>query len=112
MLGYLGISVRPLVLHDTVFDGGIVQLRTLMHSVKTLSSKCPSPKRDTPSSLHNCSNVSPVLRRSTSSLISVPSPGGLMLKNGTLKILFSALSIPSAEWSSSVLERKTASGGF
>ncbi|PAN28684.1 hypothetical protein PAHAL_5G172000 [Panicum hallii] len=41
MLGYLGISVRPLVLHDTVFDGGIVQLRTLMHSVKTLVIQVP-----------------------------------------------------------------------
>ncbi|RCV27197.1 hypothetical protein SETIT_5G305500v2 [Setaria italica] len=41
VLGYLGISVRPLVLHDTVFDGGIVQLRTLMHSVKTLAILVP-----------------------------------------------------------------------
>ncbi|KAL6614574.1 hypothetical protein ACP70R_036844 [Stipagrostis hirtigluma subsp. patula] len=41
VLGYLGISVRPLVLHDTVFDGGIVQLRTLMHNVKTLAIQVP-----------------------------------------------------------------------
>jgi len=41
LLGYLGISVRPLVLHDTVFNGGIVQLRTLMHSVKTLVIQVP-----------------------------------------------------------------------
>ncbi|XP_062206750.1 FBD-associated F-box protein At4g10400-like [Phragmites australis] len=41
VLGYLGITVRPLVLHDTVFDGGIVQLRTLMRSVKTLAIQLP-----------------------------------------------------------------------
>ncbi|CAL4961591.1 unnamed protein product [Urochloa decumbens] len=41
VLGYLGTSVRPLVLHDTVFDGGIMQLRTLMHSVKTLAIQVP-----------------------------------------------------------------------
>lgn len=41
VLGYLGISVRPLVLHDTVFDGGIVRLTTLMHSVKTLAIQVP-----------------------------------------------------------------------
>nr|CAB3478197.1 unnamed protein product [Digitaria exilis] len=41
VLGYLGISVRPLLLHDTVFDGGIVQLRTLMYSVKTLAIQVP-----------------------------------------------------------------------
>ncbi|BAD86935.1 unknown protein [Oryza sativa Japonica Group] len=33
VLGYLGKSVRPLVIYDTVFDGGIVQFRTLMRSV-------------------------------------------------------------------------------
>ncbi|KAK1667312.1 hypothetical protein QYE76_055471 [Lolium multiflorum] len=37
VLGYLAKNVRPLVLHDTVFDGGIVQFRTLMCSVKTLA---------------------------------------------------------------------------
>ncbi|OEL17609.1 hypothetical protein BAE44_0021371 [Dichanthelium oligosanthes] len=41
VLGYLGIRVRPLVMHDTVFDGGIRQLRTLMHTVKTLAIQVP-----------------------------------------------------------------------
>ncbi|XP_052149353.1 putative FBD-associated F-box protein At5g56700 [Oryza glaberrima] len=41
VLGYLGKSVRPLVIHDTVFDGGIVQFRTLMSSVKTLAIQVP-----------------------------------------------------------------------
>ncbi|KAJ1285238.1 hypothetical protein BS78_03G264700 [Paspalum vaginatum] len=41
LLGYLGISVRPFVLHDTVFDGGIVRLTALMHSVKTLAIQVP-----------------------------------------------------------------------
>ncbi|WVZ68962.1 hypothetical protein U9M48_017833 [Paspalum notatum var. saurae] len=41
VLGYLGISVRPFVMHDTVFDGGIVRLTTLMHSVKSLAIQVP-----------------------------------------------------------------------
>lgn len=41
VLGYLGKSVRPLVLRDTIFDGGIVQSRTLMSSVKTLAIQVP-----------------------------------------------------------------------
>ncbi|KAL5221018.1 hypothetical protein ABZP36_025731 [Zizania latifolia] len=41
VLGYLGKSVRPLVLHDTVFDGGIVQFRTLMSSIKILAIQVP-----------------------------------------------------------------------
>ncbi|TVU01577.1 hypothetical protein EJB05_52949, partial [Eragrostis curvula] len=45
VLGYLGISVRPLVLLDTLFDGGILQLRTLMHSVRTLAIQVPFSKK-------------------------------------------------------------------
>ncbi|KAL6845612.1 hypothetical protein ACP4OV_025107 [Aristida adscensionis] len=45
LLGYLGITVRPLVLNDTVFDGGIVQLRSLMCSVKTLAIQVPFSER-------------------------------------------------------------------
>ncbi|XP_040384956.1 putative F-box/FBD/LRR-repeat protein At1g78760 isoform X2 [Oryza brachyantha] len=41
VLGYLGKSVHLLLMHDTVFDGGIVQYRTLMSSVKTLSIQVP-----------------------------------------------------------------------
>lgn len=41
VLGYLAKNVRPLVLLDTVFDGGIVQFRTLMSSVKTLAIQVP-----------------------------------------------------------------------
>uniref|UniRef100_A0A0D9V595 F-box domain-containing protein n=1 Tax=Leersia perrieri TaxID=77586 RepID=A0A0D9V595_9ORYZ len=37
VLGYLGKAVHPLVLHDTVFDGGIVQFRTLMSSADSRS---------------------------------------------------------------------------
>uniref|UniRef100_A0ACD5VLB0 Uncharacterized protein n=1 Tax=Avena sativa TaxID=4498 RepID=A0ACD5VLB0_AVESA len=45
VLGYLGKDVRPLVLHDTVFDGGIVQSRTLMCSVKTLAIQVTFPEK-------------------------------------------------------------------
>ncbi|KAK3161844.1 hypothetical protein QOZ80_1BG0082210 [Eleusine coracana subsp. coracana] len=41
VLGYLGINIHPLVLNDTVLDGGAVQLRTLMRSVKTLAIQVP-----------------------------------------------------------------------
>ncbi|KAI5000227.1 hypothetical protein ZWY2020_004816 [Hordeum vulgare] len=42
VLGYLGKNVRPLVLRDTVFDGGILKsTTTLMCSVKTLAIQVP-----------------------------------------------------------------------
>lgn len=41
VLGYLGKNVGPLVLRDTVFDGGILQSTTLMCSVKTLAIQVP-----------------------------------------------------------------------